>query len=294
MTLGSDTPQPSPRPTVRNIGTLILLSAITAAIIGVAVGLAVTGGKSASRGNTTTTSAGVPPSSTPTSSTPASSTTSSVPTSTFPVPSTLPLTTAAVASTCPAAGSTKRVVWFSKAPPDCISRTSVWDVTFDTSEGSFVIEMQAAKSYAAVNNFVFLTGWHYFDGTFFHRVIPGFVVQGGDPTGLGTGGSHGLPGYTYTGNTPPKSCAKTPGPSCYQIGDIALANTGAPTSDGSQFFLVLPGGQKVLDTEPNYTDFGHVTSGLNVLEKIGTTGSSSGTPSVKVYVLSVTATEVHT
>src|ERR1019366_7126346 len=100
-----------------NIGTLILLSAITAAIIGVAVGLVVTGGKSASRGNTTTTSAGVPPSSTPTSSTPASSTTSSVPTSTFPVPSTLPLTTAAVASTCPAAGSTKRVVWFSKAPP---------------------------------------------------------------------------------------------------------------------------------------------------------------------------------
>ena len=221
-----------------------------------------------------------------------SSSASTVPTTSFPTPSTVPLDTTAVVPTCPPAGSSKRVVLFSKAPPDCIGSTSVWDVTFDTSAGSFVVEMDASKSYAAVNNFVFLAGWHYYDGTFFHRVITGFVVQGGDPAGTGTGGAHHYPGYMYTGNTPPKACATAPTSACYATGDIAMANTGAPTSNESQFFLVLPGGAKILDTEPNYTDFGHVTSGLGVVEKIGAWGSTSGTPVVKVFLLKVTAVQV--
>ncbi len=215
-------------------------------------------------------------------------------TSTFPVPSTLPLTSAAVAPTCPpVTGATQRVVWFTKAPPDCIGRTSVWDATFDTSLGEFTVEMPASKSYAAVNNFVFLALWQYYNGTFFHRVIPGFVVQGGDPTGTGSGGTHDLPGYSFTGNTPPQSCIKTPtAADCYQIGDIALANTGKATSDGGQFFVVLPGGQNTLNTEPNYTDFGKVISGLGIVEKIGADGSSGGTPKVKVYLLKVTMKQV--
>ena len=207
---------------------------------------------------------------------------------------TQPLTSVAVAPTCPpASGASKRVVWFSAAPGSCISKTAVVDAVFKTSVGSFTVRMDAASSYAAVNNFVFLARYKYFDGTFFHRVIPGFVVQGGDPTGLGTGGPHALPGYSFTGNTPPKSCTTKPTQAaCYYPGDIAMANSTGPTTDGSQFFIVLPGGQKTLDSEPNYTDFGKVTSGLSVVEKIGAYGSSSGTPSVKVYLLTVTVTQV--
>ncbi len=103
-------------------------------------------------------------------------------------------------------GSKTRKLLFNGPPKDCIGKTSVWDATFHTTKGTFVVEMDAAKSYAAVNNFVFLALYRYYDGTFFHRVIPGFMDQGGDPSGLGTGGPQHFPGYTFTGNTPPKSC----------------------------------------------------------------------------------------
>ncbi|MGH9304814.1 MAG: peptidylprolyl isomerase [Acidimicrobiales bacterium] len=218
-------------------------------------------------------------------------------TTTFPVPTTEPLSATAAASTCPpAAGSKTRETWFKAAPPDCIAKTAVYDATFVTSLGKFVVEMHAAASYAAVNNFVFLARWRYYDGTFFHRIIPGFVVQGGDPTGLGTGGPNHLPGYSFTGNTPPASCKTAPSSVCYQPGDLAMANTGTSATNGSQFFFVLPGGQKTLDKEPLYTDFGHVTSGLGVVEKIGAdgipTGTSAGTPTVRIYLLKVTVTQV--
>jgi cyclophilin family peptidyl-prolyl cis-trans isomerase len=209
------------------------------------------------------------------------------------VPTTVPLSTAAVAPICPPATTTRRITWFTKAPPDCIGKTSVWDATFTTSLGNFVVQMDAAQSYLAVNNFVFLSKWNYYNGTYFHRVIPGFVVQGGDPTGTGSGGPHRFPGYSYTGNTPPASCKTKPAQaSCYRIGDIAVANSGTSASDGSQFFVVLPGGPKTLNTEPLYTDFGKVTVGMNVVEKIGADGSSGGTPKVKVYLLKVTVKQV--
>ena len=213
---------------------------------------------------------------------------------TFPPPTTQPLSTAAAATTCPpATGSTKRVVWFTRAPSPCIPATSVWDATFKTSLGDIVVNMPAAASFAAVNNFVFLARYQYYNGTFFHRVIPGFVVQGGDPTGTGSGGPHGYPGYSFTGNTPPANCKTKPSQAaCYQPGDIALANSSGPSTDASQFFFVLPGGQTTLNTEPNYTIFGHVVSGMSVVDKIGADGSSSGTPTVTVYLLSVTVKQV--
>ncbi len=234
---------------------------------------------------------------------PATSTTSStVPPTTFPTPTTQPFTTAAVVPTCPpATGSAKRVVLFTKAPPTCIAATSVWDATFKTSLGDIVVQMPAASSFAAVNNFVFLAGYHFYNGTFFHRVIPGFVVQGGDPTGSGSGGAtgtpgpleYGYPGYQFTGNTPPVTCTVKPSQaSCYVAGDLALANSGKPSSDGSQFFFVLPGGQTTLNGEPNYTILGKVVSGMSVVDKIGADGSSSGTPAVRVYLLSVTVKQI--
>jgi cyclophilin family peptidyl-prolyl cis-trans isomerase len=228
-----------------------------------------------------------------------SSSSSTTTTSTFAVPTTQPFNTTAADPTCPPAkGSSKRVVWFKHAPGDCIKKTSVWDATFSTSVGSFTVKMPAASSYAAVNNFVFLALYHYYDGTFFHRVIPGFVVQGGDPTGTGSGGTHHLPGYSFTGNYPPASCKTNVTAACYQVGDLVMANSNPnpqvqdASTDGSQFFFVLPGGQTTLNGEPTYTIFGQVTSGLSVVEKIGSLGTSSGTPKTKVYLLKVTVTQV--
>jgi cyclophilin family peptidyl-prolyl cis-trans isomerase len=251
------------RTTLRRVGTFSLLAVV---IIGIVVAIQVSGSGKKKAASTTT-----------------SSTTTT----------TQPLSTVAVVPTCAPADNTKRVTWFTKAPPDCIGKTSVWDATFDTTLGNFTVQMDAAKSYLAVNNFVFLSQWRYYNGTFFHRVIPGFVVQGGDPTGTGSGGVHHLPGYSYTGNTPPASCKTKPSQAaCYQIGDIAVANSGTSSSDGSQFFVVLPGGQTTLNTEPLYTDFGKVISGLNIVEKIGADGSTSGTPKVKVYLVNVTVKQV--
>lgn len=264
----------------RGISLLVLAAAVV--LVVVLVTLPSSPKKKSAAGATTTTS---------TSST--TTTTVAIPSTTFAPPTTQPLTASAVAPTCPSASETTRVVWFTKAPPDCIGKHSVWDATFTTSVGSFVVTMDAAKSYAAVNNFVFLAKWNYYNGTFFHRVIPGFVVQGGDPAGTGTGGPHGYPGYTFTGNTPPAACKTKPTTAgCYVPGDLAMANSTGPSSNASQFFVVLPGGQTTLNGEPNYTNFGVVTSGMPVVEKIGSYGSSSGTPALKVYLLKVAVTQV--
>ena len=123
-----------------------------------------------------------------------------------------------------------------------------------------------------MNNFVFLARYHFFNGVVFQRVIPGFVVQGGDPTGTGAGG----PGYSWTGNEPPSTCTATK--NCYVPYDVAYADGGAPTSNASQFFIVLPGGQTQLS--PLYTLFGKVVSGFAVVNKIAADGTSSGTPTV--------------
>ncbi len=205
--------------------------------------------------------------------------------STSTTTTTVPVAAKGVAPVCPpATGSTTRVTAFTHAPPTCVPANAVYDATFRTDVGSFTVEMHVASSPVAVNNFVFLARYRFYNGTVFHRVIPSFVVQGGDPTGTGTGG----PGYSFTGNTPPKSC--TAAHSCYVTGSVAMANSGTPSSDGSQFFVVLPGGAS--DLSDNYTTIGQVTSGMSVVERIGADGSSSGTPKVLHHLISVTITEV--
>lgn len=227
------------------------------------------------------------------------STSTSTSSTTQAPPTTAALQSSAVAPSCPSAHETKRLVWFTKAPPNCIPKTAVYLATFKTSVGDFTVRMPAASSYAAVNNFVFLARWNFYNGTFFHRIIPGFVVQGGDPTGTGYGGPHHYPGYEFTGNYPPESCKTKPsGPSCYKVGDFVMANSNSnpqkqnASTDGSQFFIVLPGGQSQLNTEPTYTIFGKVQSGMSVVEQIGKDGTQAGTPKVKIYVNSVTVQQV--
>jgi len=200
--------------------------------------------------------------------------------------------TGAATPTCPpttAAGASKRVTAFTKAPPACISHTAVLDATVKTDVGTFVIQMKAADSYASVNNFVFLARYHFFDNTTFPRVIKGFVVQGGSPNDTTSGG----PGYSFTGNKPPASC--TAKKDCYPIWSVAMANSTGPSTNGSQFFIVLPGGQVTLDAEPNYSLFGQVIAGTSVVAKIGEDGSAStsstGTPKVTHRIISVTISQ---
>ncbi len=151
-----------------------------------------------------------------------------------------------------------------------------YTATMVTSHGTMVIALDPLAAPKTVNSFVFLARYHYYDGVIFHRVIPGFVLQGGDPTGTGTGG----PGYKFED--------ELPAPGRYQIGSLAMANAG-PNTNGSQFFIVSgPDGTAL---PPSYSLFGKVVSGLDVVKAIEAVGSRSGAPSENVVIESVTITE---
>ncbi|MGA2269147.1 MAG: peptidylprolyl isomerase [Bryobacteraceae bacterium] len=129
---------------------------------------------------------------------------------------------------------------------------------FDTTEGRFKIELFAEKAPRTVDNFVSLaegakTGKPFFDGTIFHRVIPDFMVQGGDPQGTGRGG----PGYCFADEFHPELKHSKPG-------ILSMANAG-PNTNGSQFFITVAA-TPFLDNK--HTVFGEVTEGYDVLKKI--------------------------
>jgi cyclophilin family peptidyl-prolyl cis-trans isomerase len=181
----------------------------------------------------------------------------------------------------PAAGVAEPVTSFPEGPESCIDVTKTYEAEVVTSRGTFTMELDPASAPKSVNNFVFLARNKYFDGSTFHRIIPGFVVQGGDPTGEppGTGG----PGYEYTDTVP------TEGPPFYEIGSVAMANSNGPSTNGSQFFVVT--GQQGVDLPAGYTLFGKVTSGMDVVLDIEKTGTAEGTPSEPTTITSVTITE---
>lgn len=118
--------------------------------------------------------------------------------------------------------------------------------------GQFVIQLYADKAPMTVNNFVFLANQHFYDGTTFHRVLQGFMAQGGDPTGTGNGG----PGYQFANEHSDLTFDKA--------GVVAMANAGVDTN-GSQFFITF-GPQPSLGTD--YTIFGQVISGMDVVNGI--------------------------
>jgi cyclophilin family peptidyl-prolyl cis-trans isomerase len=145
-----------------------------------------------------------------------------------------------------------------------------------TSKGTLVIALDPIAAPRTVNNFVFLSRFHYYDGIVFHRVIPGFVLQGGDPEGSGRGG----PGYRFADELPKAGR--------YEIGSLAMANAG-PDTNGSQFFVISgPDGARL---PPQYSLFGAVVSGGDVVAAIDAIGTRSGTPSEKVVIESVTIEE---
>lgn len=141
---------------------------------------------------------------------------------------------------------------YSSAPQMTIDTNKTYTATMHTTLGDIVIDLRAKDAPITVNNFVFLARDKYYDGVTFHRIVPGFVIQGGDPKGDGTGG----PGYQF---------ADEPVKGDYLKGTLAMANAG-PNTNGSQFFIVLDNLTGRLPK--NYNLFGAVTSGIDVVDKI--------------------------
>jgi peptidylprolyl isomerase len=177
----------------------------------------------------------------------------------------------------PLDGSAPRQQQFSSAPALGIDTTKRYTATLDTTLGEIVIALDAIKAPQTVNNFVFLALNHYYDGVIFHRIINGFMCQGGDPTGTGRGG----PGYTFNDELPRAGE--------YQVGSVAMANAG-PNTNGSQFFIVS--GRDGVGLPPLYSLFGQVVKGLEVVDQMQRVATRGGDrPKEDVVINSVSITE---
>jgi cyclophilin family peptidyl-prolyl cis-trans isomerase len=161
------------------------------------------------------------------------------------------------------------------APDLLIDLDKSYSATLDTNHGVIEIEFDAVRSPLAVNNFVFLSREGYYDGVTFHRVIEGFMIQGGDPTGTGSGG----PGYKFRD--------ELEGSGDYSRGTVAMANAG-PNTNGSQFFIC----HRDVGLPHSYTIFGQVTSGMEVVDSIAATATDRrDRPEDDVVINSVSVTE---
>jgi peptidyl-prolyl cis-trans isomerase B (cyclophilin B) len=149
---------------------------------------------------------------------------------------------------------------------------------FSTNCGDFTVELDPELAPKTGASLVKLARNGFYDGTIFHRIVPEFVVQGGDPTATGSGG----PGY--------KTVDKPPDDARYTKGVVAMAKTGAepPGTSGSQFFVVT--GDDI-GLPPDYAIVGEVTEGLDVVEHIGTLGDAAEQPTQTVLIRSVTVQE---
>ena len=174
--------------------------------------------------------------------------------------------------TAPATAATPKT--YAAAPALTINPAKTYTATLATSCGTIVMNLLPKQAPATVNNFVFLADRGFYNGLTFHRVIPGFVIQGGDPKGDGTGG----PGYQFKDELP-----KT----AYTLGDAAMANAG-PNTNGSQFFIVQ--GSQAMSLPRQYSRFGHVTAGQNVVNLIANVpaDATTGKPNQPVWIYSVT------
>lgn len=153
-------------------------------------------------------------------------------------------------------------------------------VTIDTNFGKIALELYTKDAPKAAENFVMLAEKGFYNGVIFHRVIPGFMIQGGDPQGTSTGG----PGYQFADELDPNTPSAKAG---YKKGVLAMANAG-PNTNGSQFFIMLAD----YPLPHNYTIFGHVVSGQDVVDAIGKTKTGpNDRPVTPVVMKSVTVSE---
>jgi cyclophilin family peptidyl-prolyl cis-trans isomerase len=165
-----------------------------------------------------------------------------------------------------------------KAPSAKLDAEKTYTLTFETTCGSFTMTLDPTLAPKTTASLVALARDGYYDDTLFHRVVPGFVIQGGDPTQSGSGG----PGYT-TVDVPPSDAA-------YTKGVVAMAKAPAepPGTAGSQFFVVT-GADAGLP--PEYAIVGKVTDGMDTVERIDSLGVADGPPSEPVVVTRVTVGE---
>ncbi len=166
---------------------------------------------------------------------------------------------------------------YSQPPAMVINPNKVYCAGINTNRGLIVLELDPQLAPNTVNNFVFLAQHHFYDGLTFHRVVPSFIIQTGDPKGNGTGG----PGYKFK-DEPVKSN--------YTAGCVAMANSG-PNTNGSQFFICTADDRTTL--QKVYNLFGHVVSGLNVAQKIQGPGDAANskniTPDIITHLIVVAA-----
>ena len=165
-----------------------------------------------------------------------------------------------------------------KVPTTALNPAKTYAVTIETNCGSFTITLDQKQSPHATAAFVSLAKSGFFDHTTFHRIVPGFVIQGGDPTGSGTGG----PGFSTV--DPPRPTAR------YTTGVVAMAKTGAepPGTAGSQFFVVTANDAGL---PPDYAVIGTVTKGLPVVMRIGALGNAQEQPTQPVVISRTTVAE---
>lgn len=188
---------------------------------------------------------------------------------------------ASCTTTKPETGDTSPV---SEPPSLSIDTSKTYTAMIETSCGTIAVDLADDTQPQTVNSFVFLARRGFFDGLTFHRIVKGFVVQGGDPKGDGGGG----PGYSVTEPVPPDTK--------YAKGAVAMAKTGAeaPGTSGSQFFIAS-GTQAETALTPDYAVLGRVTSGLDAVGRIEATPTGTGakqeSPIRPVYISKVTIRE---
>jgi peptidyl-prolyl cis-trans isomerase B (cyclophilin B) len=165
-----------------------------------------------------------------------------------------------------------------RAPTQILDATKTYRLVVDTSCGQFTIELDLERAPQTTASLVALAREGFFDGTTFHRVVPGFVIQGGDPTGTGAGG----PGYS-TVDAPPASTT-------YTSGVVAMAKTPAEPAgtSGSQFFVVTGAD---IGLPPDYAVVGKVVEGMETVGLIDALGAGDGPPSQPVVIEKVTVQE---
>jgi cyclophilin family peptidyl-prolyl cis-trans isomerase len=173
---------------------------------------------------------------------------------------------------CPSSdGSEARATSFQKAPPLCIDVMKRYRAIILTNKGALNLTLDAVNAPLAVNNFVVLARYHFFDNTICPRIIPGYLFQCGDPTGKGTGG----PGYAFPD--------ELPAPGQYKVGSVAMA-TSLPDTNGSQFFVVL--GSDGVALPAKYSLFGQLDPSQGaVLTALGAAGTEQGTPTKELVTI---------
>jgi cyclophilin family peptidyl-prolyl cis-trans isomerase len=180
-------------------------------------------------------------------------------------------------TTTPATSATEggNAMQWSSPPPMTIDQNKQYTATIKTDYGVIIVQLFPKDAPVTVNNFVFLARQGFYSGVKFHRVVKGFVIQGGDPTGTGAGG----PGYRFDDEIVTKD---------YVAGTMAMANAGANTN-GSQFFITLVDLTGSLPKK--YTIFGQVISGFDVVQKIGDVPVQGSSPVKDVIIDSITIVE---